>query len=198
MKKTVAIAILAALVLLAGCVPSIHELYTRKTKTWDPALLGIWQGSEPDEIWTFEEGDDRTYILSIVQKDSGEVRISEFDVTLVNLYGDHYMDWFPAENELPEPVGDVYRFHLLPVHTFVKVHATDPNLTISLMDPDKVEDLLTDNPDLVKHEVRDDRLILTADPEALQSFLRNPKAAENIWTDPVDLKRLSNAPGETK
>jgi hypothetical protein len=36
---------------IVGCVPSLHELYTRETVVYDAALLGDWEGE--DTVWQF-------------------------------------------------------------------------------------------------------------------------------------------------
>ena len=33
----------ALAIFLAGCVPSLHELYTEDTVVFDPKLVGCWQ-----------------------------------------------------------------------------------------------------------------------------------------------------------
>ena len=189
MKNRIWIGLICVLLLAGGCVPSLHQLYTNRTVTMDDHLPGIWQNSDEEEVWTFREK-DRGYRLSIVQQENDDkVKISELDVTLVSLYGKTYMDWYPADQDID--AGDYYKMTMLPVHLFVKVHDTDPNLVLSLMDLEKVTDLLKKSPDLVKHENREDYVILTAQPEELQQFIMKPEVDAEIWGDTITLNRIS-------
>lgn len=167
----------------AGCVPSLHELYTDDTVVFDPKLVGCWETGK-DEQWCFtRHGQEDAYDLII----SGEDENRSFLVAhLVDLEGRRYLDLYPSEDaELC--TGDWYKFHLLGVHTFMQVRATDPNLVMAVMQPDEVRDLLRKKPDLIPHEFVEDRVVLTASPRRLQAFLTTPEIVEQIFDDPGHL-----------
>jgi hypothetical protein len=164
---------------LAGCVPSLHELYTDDTVVFDPKLVGCWEAT--DSQWCFTRHEDQNaYDLIIVEK---EEQKSYLLAHLVELDGLRYLDLFPQE-KVELNTGDWYKFHLLPVHTFMKIEPADPNLALSLMKPDTVQELLKEDPKLIRHELVDNRVVLTASPRELQAFLKNPKIAERIFEEP--------------
>lgn len=182
MNSTKRIYAAAMILLLAGCVPSLHELYTEDTVVFDPKLVGCWEAS--DSLWCFTRHENQdAYDLIIIEK---EEQKSYLLAHLVDLDGRRYLDLYPKD-QVDLNTGDWTRFHLLPVHTFMRVETADPNLALALMKPDTVEELLKENPRLVKHEVVDDRVVLTASPRELQAFLKNPKIADRIFEEPEDL-----------
>ena len=46
-RRAFALAITAA-ILVTGCVPTLHPLYTERDLTFDAALIGLWCGAEDD------------------------------------------------------------------------------------------------------------------------------------------------------
>lgn len=194
MKRSIVRGCVCAAVLLIGCVPSLHELYTEETLIFDEGLLGTWKG---EDVWHFEPDGEDGYLLTIVQDEAGKPQDGRFTAKLVNMDGRRYMDWFPVDEAICED-NDYLRFNWLPMHTFVKLEATDPNLVVCLMDPEKVRDLLKEKPEMVKHEVRDGRVILTASTAELQEFLRNPAADRAVWSEAHTLERVKGTENRTK
>jgi hypothetical protein len=80
-----------------------------------------------------------------------------------------FLDIFPEYSTCEGPV--MYKEHFLRVHTFMVVDELSAHLRLRAMNPSRIEKLLTEQPDLVKHEVRDDSVILTAGTEELQRFI---------------------------
>lgn len=172
--------------ILAGCVPSLHELYTEDTVIFDEKLIGCW--GEGDEMWCFtRHGKDDAYDLIITED---EDKRSFLYAVLTDVKGQMFLDLYPQE-KVEMCTGDWYKFHLLPVHTFIKVDATDPNLVIAAMNPDNLKELLAEKPDLVKHETVDDgpRVVLTASPRELQAFLSNNQVVETIFPESETMPR---------
>lgn len=166
--------------MIVGCVPSLHEFYTPETITWDPALVGCWQASEQEQ-WCFTRHlQEDAYDLII----SGEnEKRSVLIAHLINLEGQRYLDLYPS-GDVDICTGDWYKYHLLPVHTCMKVEQTDPNLVMAIMQPDAVRDLLRRNPKLIEHNIVDDRVVLTASTPRLQALLADPQINEKIFEEP--------------
>ena len=102
--------------------------------------------------------------------------------------GQRFFDFCPS-NDAELEGGEWLKFHIIGVHLFFKVVQTEPNLVIAAMNPDKVEKLLKEKPELVKHEVleKDGRIVLTDTPENLQKFLLEGMIVEEFFGDPVEL-----------
>jgi hypothetical protein len=72
-----------------------------------------------------------------------------------------------------------YKVHWVPAHTFVKVDETGETLRVRIMDPDKVKKMLEKQPVLLKHEVVDNDVLLTAGTKELQEFIK--RHPDDIW-----------------
>ena len=79
--------------------------------------------------------------------------------------------------------NDFYKMHLLPVHTFMRVEQIQPTLRMAPLDPDWVGEFLEDHPDAIRHEKLDDRIILTAEPKELQSFLIEHEQTKDAFSE---------------
>ena len=171
--------------LLAGCVPSLHPLYTDKDLTFEEKLSGSW--SDGEQIWKFEgDSEEKSYELIVIDKD---LKKGEFTAHLVKIDSMLFLDLFPEEPELQ--ANDFYKFHLLPVHTFVGVEQIEPTLKMRMMDPDTIKQMLENDPNLIKHEiVEEDRVVLTASTEQLQVLMKKHANDKDFFGDTGEFKRL--------
>ena len=166
---------------LAGCLPSLHPLYNDETLIFKEELVGKWMGEDGD-LWQFTRAGEKEYELRI--RDDEE-ELGRFSAHLIELEGLMFLDLFP-DNEPLEDLSDFYKIHILPVHTFMKVNQINPNLQLRLVDYEKMEDILKNDPNVIKHETVDDRIVLTANTEELQDFVI--KHIETIFADESDDK----------
>ncbi|MHC4462460.1 MAG: hypothetical protein ACYS6W_06185 [Planctomycetota bacterium] len=153
-------------IMLGGCVlSSLHPLYTDKELIYEEKLIGKW--SDGNNIWEFRAGEPNTYQMRVLDEEGKEGRFAAHLVKLENML---FLDIFPDGETLGEPQA-FYSFHLLPTHTFMKVEQIEPKLQLRMMDYDKVSKILKENPNLLKHEDVEDRIVLTASTEQLQKFI---------------------------
>jgi len=47
------------LLILGGCVPSLHPFYVDKDVAFDPSVLGTWSDKESKETWEFTKHGER-------------------------------------------------------------------------------------------------------------------------------------------
>ncbi len=164
-----------------SCVPSLHQLFTKDSLTFDEALIGSWK--EDDNIWKFEKESDSRYKMTMTD---AEGKSGEFETHLVKI-GDHlYLDLYPLEPELRE--NDFYKMHLIPSHTFMWVKQIEPQLELSPMGPQAIQRLIEKHPDAVKHEIVKDTVVLTASPKELQGFVK--KYHNHLFDEPGELERI--------
>jgi hypothetical protein len=183
--------------LLGSCVPSLHPLYTDKELVFEEKLLGSW--SEDDQVWQFKKGqEEKSYDLITDEKG----KKGEFTAFLVKLQDGSktdkekkaagqtllFLDLYPKEPKLE--ASDFYKFHLLPIHTFIKIEQINPTLKMRVMNPDKLQEMLQDKPDLIKHEVLEDRIVLTASTKQLQKFMLAHAEDEGLFGEPTELERI--------
>ncbi len=192
---------LAAVAAIAGCVPSIHGIATEESIVWDEVLIGRWGDSEkaddPNaEIWQFEKGDKEGIDYTLTHSADGKV--GQFKAVLVQVGDMLFLDLFPCENEALENTSDLYKMHLVGMHTFIIIDELGNELKMRMMNADKVEKLLNENPAAVKHEIRGNRdlVILTASPEELQGFLL--QYADQIFDDKDGDAMVKLSAGEGK
>ncbi|MDH3253441.1 MAG: hypothetical protein OEM62_00475 [Acidobacteriota bacterium] len=177
--------LLAGLALLAGCVPSLHPLYTAKDLIFEPQLLGTWRGENEDETWAFSAHDPSSYRLVVTDDDDRESRLV---VHLVNISDERFLDIYPEK--LDTGLGDLFKMHYVPAHTFFHVEQIEPTLRLAYLDPDWLETFLAANPTTVNHELVDDLIVLTAPTDALQAFVLQHLDTNGAFSEPSDMHRV--------
>ena len=169
-------------VMLGGCVlTSLHPLYTDEELIFEEKLIGKWSGE--NNLWEFREGEPNTYQMRIFDGQEGR-----FVAHLVKLGDMLFLDIFPDSETLGEPQG-FYGFHILPVHTFMKVEQIEPKLQLRAMNYNKVSEMLKDDPNLLKHEVVEDRIVLTASTEQLQEFIVEYAGEDGVFAEATEFTR---------
>jgi hypothetical protein len=190
LMKKITIPLLIGL-LAAGCVPlSLHPLYTEADLVFEPGLLGEWAERDSEETWTFTNGNENSYNFSYVDE---EGKRGEFVAHLVNVQGNLFLDIRPKEPE--EDAADIYRWHLLGMHSFLHVRQIHPELQMAVLDPDWLKDFLAKNPEEISYEAVDDKIILTARPKALQAFLIKCEGLEGAFGDYSNMTRKQESAG---
>ncbi|MCL5281604.1 MAG: hypothetical protein M1376_17030 [Planctomycetes bacterium] len=198
--------------LLAGCVPivSLHPLCTKETIAYEEKLLGTWveDANQPEVTWEFahleqsaarllpadlRDALDKCYRLNLADK---EGRRGSFAACLVKLQDKLFLDVlpdrFPSGEQDPNQMKLVYNaFFFTPVHSFVRVSSIGDQLKIRLTDDDGFKKLVQADPKVVKHDVLDDRPILTASTEELQAFVAKYADDERLFPGEVTLTRRS-------
>ncbi|MBC8481239.1 MAG: hypothetical protein H8D47_01055 [Planctomycetes bacterium] len=190
------------LIVVGGCVPSLHPLYTEKDIIFEEKLLGTWKSDDPDWVWEFEKGDEEnSYDLFITEEPGEEQKKDKLIVHLVRLDDMLFLDFYP-EGTLGEK-GDIWLMHLVPAHTFMKVEQIDSIFKARFMNPDEIANMLEDKPDLIRHEViKDDKIVLTASTLELQNFIKEHAEDEDFFLESGEFKRVivteANEPDEDK
>jgi hypothetical protein len=161
--KIIAFYLLA--VVLGGCVPSLHPLFTENERIFDANLVGIWY-TDSNETWEFKPG-SKSYECIYVDKDGKSGR---FNAGLGKLQNNMFLDIFPSELKLTE--NDFYKIHFVPTHTFMRVNLTKDSLELRVMNPDGLDKLLKSEPNGIKHESSEGGgVVLTASTKELQDFM---------------------------
>jgi hypothetical protein len=163
-------------VLLGGCVQSLHPLLTEKDWIFDANLVGTWMSKDSNECWEFSSEDNKTY--TFVYTDS-EGKSGDFNAWLGKLDGYTFLDIWPKPLDLD--ASDFYESHFLKSHSFMMVEAITPQLKLRQIDRDRVDKLLENDPNIIKHErIEDGYIVLTASTEELQEFVLNYGVNEEL------------------
>ncbi|HBG78068.1 MAG TPA: hypothetical protein DDW84_04355 [Phycisphaerales bacterium] len=181
MKTTLKkIAFYTLAILLGGCVPSLHPLFTDEEIIFDANLVGVWSEPNSKNFWEFKQADNKKY--DVIYTD--EKGIGKFDGRLGKIGGDTFIDFYPQDINLPG--SDFYKFHLLGIHTFAKVGLSKDSLKLSVMNPDNVEKLLKTDPNATKHEKVDDRIVLISSTKELQTFIKKYGKDNDLFKEEND------------
>ena len=177
MRDIVTSLTLGLVLILGGCIPSLHPLYTDKDLVFDTAILGEWvRADHSEQTLTFTKGDENEYKL--VQTDEADRTV--FIAHLVRLDGKLFLDVVSDSTTQCDC--------LCGVHMFFFISQVEPTLTSSL-DSDWIEKFLKKNPSALKHEFVGKDLWLTAPPKKLQSFVLKHLNTKDAFTDPNDYVR---------
>jgi hypothetical protein len=198
------------LIFLSGCVVySFYPLYTEKDLFANELLSGRWletddENTAPEDadgIWTFqhpyinkkksEEKDSLSYVLTLKTKENDRYLESVFDVHLIELGGDYFLDFYLRDFMEGDDLtlGD---FHVIPVHTFAKLTITENRLFINWFDPNWLEELIKQNKIRIHHEDNGDFILLTAKPKELQKFVTKYVNSEEAFKDGLEVELIRN------
>lgn len=154
-------------IILGGCVPSLHPLFTENELVFDSNLVGKWVvPDDANEYWQFTAAANKKYDVFYKDKKG----IGKFDGRLGKLGNDTFIDLYPKDINIPG--NDFYKAHLIGAHTFVRIEFVGNQLDLKAMNPDSLDKLLKTDPNAIKHERAEERTILTAPTPQLQAFVK--------------------------
>jgi hypothetical protein len=175
------------LLLLTGCIRSLHPIYTDETVIFKPELVGKWFGEEDDEYWFFSPVGDNHY--GVIFCDDGKIQ-GPFDGYLCRIDDVYFLDLYPAEETRKD--DSYFQFHFLPVHTFLYVQQFEPTLIMRSPSSDWLEKYLEVDPGAIKHEIINDEIVLTASPVELQQFWSKHVDTDSAFTQPDEFIKRAN------
>ncbi len=187
--------------LLGGCIPvmSLHPLFTEENLVFEEKLLGTWvdDPNSPETTWEFRRFDEPGEANEIAYKllfSDNEGQKGSFIAHLVKLDNKLFLDAYPSEvpwePKDPNQVQWLYNtLFLIPAHTFLKIDSIEPQLKMHWTTEDKMEEMLKENPDAVKHTSVEDRLVLTASTKELQAFVLKYADDERVFPAEAILTR---------
>lgn len=151
-----------------GEAQSVSPLYREGEVETEPALVGTW------EAWglhfTFEPVADSGYELTIADQDKELPFCVVFDVRLVRLRGELYLDAKFSRTTIAGKRGDEL-VPRIPIHLLVKVSFEDEQMILILPSETWFEDGVTRGRIQIRHERFGDVTLLTAPTEELREFV---------------------------
>jgi len=168
-KLKIAAFYLLALI-LGGCVPSLHPLFTENELIFDANLVGIWAPVDSNETWEFKpsgKSDSNSYECIYIENNG---KSGGFYAGLGNLGDNMFLDIYPKELNLSE--NDFYKTHFVAAHSFMRAQLTKDSLELRVMNPGNLDKLLKSDPGIIKHErLESGGIVLTAPTKELQKFM---------------------------
>lgn len=182
----------ALAVLLVGCwQKSLHPFYRVGDLAPDKQLIGRWETTpdspdEDPERWRFRQLGPDSYTLEFLDSDGKKYR---YVAHLFKLEEKRFLDLAPPPGEASG----------IPAHYLFLVSELGATFVITPLSHEWMRDFLTAHPHALPHarmpdpEHRDkrehDELILTADTEALQDFLRRHWDERGFFDDPITFEK---------
>jgi hypothetical protein len=174
-------------VILGGCatpVPSVYPLFSEDELIFDPNLLGLWKDTDSNLTALFSRIEDPPPLCFAKRSSGGDVNAYKlviagddgnkglFVAGLGELLGNLFLEIYPdTSRAFKRKESDFHKQHLLSTYSFMRIEQIDPNLRVALMDYDKVGKLIESDPDAIRHEFANGKLLLTASTEELQWFV---------------------------
>ncbi|MCX7049559.1 MAG: hypothetical protein NTX50_29250 [Candidatus Sumerlaeota bacterium] len=185
--RKIAIAVAGAiLTAIFACVPSLHPLYTDKDLIYDATLVGAWTNEDGTNKYSFIREGDKQYRLTTVDEQAKE---GTFLVSMLKLSGATFLDLYPIDPK-PDENG-FYKVHYVPAHSFARITLDKDSLKVTFISPEWLASAVKANPNLVKHEIIEDHVVLTAATADLQKFVVDILNIKDAWPEPAVLKRLA-------
>lgn len=179
------------LLVAAGCpVVSLQPLYNSTEElVFKPELAGRWAAEDAgDEYIEFSQDSSKMYTMTLHDKDS-EIR---FAVGMVEVKGRLFLDLLPEE-----PKGDSAMW-MQRMHEFWSIDLNKDTLAVKGMSGDWTGDRSEKGRLWVRHEIIDDKIILTAKPDRLKRFVRKWVDDPDAFVEVGTLHRVESAPDDAK
>ncbi|MEM1323449.1 MAG: hypothetical protein AAGG75_24495 [Bacteroidota bacterium] len=186
MKNWIALGFIACLLLLInGCIPSIHPLYTQKDLIKDDRIVGTW-GEAPKKQWIFKALSNKSYGLSY----SDEEVEDKFVTHLLKLGDNYYLDFYPQEDHKEADAHTILGYMTqLPVHNFAKLEINETQIQMHFFDTEWLEKLFEQRKIRIKHEKTSNYILLTAPTKDLQQFILKYADEEAAYSKTIILNK---------
>jgi hypothetical protein len=183
------------MIFLAGCIASIHPLYTSKDVVFEESLVGEWFEKNNSNRWVFESSGDSAYILTYYENgvfggDSIST-LSKFETILLKLKNQYFLDLYPGDND-HIPLSSLLSTTLFPVHTFAKLTFTDGEFVVSFFSNEWLQQSISENKLKIAHERANSQIILTASTTDLQEMVIKNADNTEAFIEPKTLVRSKN------
>lgn len=197
-KSLFIIALLA--VSLSSCVYALFPIYTPETIVFKKELLGIWETDSALFQLRFEVYDetkakgqlnfrhrhgsyqevetDKSYKLTIYDLQNPEATES-FQAHLVRLGDHHFLDLIPLLEHRNDNLGN----NFMALHSFAKVRIQKEGFVLSQFDLTKLNELFESNLIRLRHENVNGTVLITAQSEELQKFLKRYAADQSVFEE---------------
>jgi hypothetical protein len=188
MMRAKASFIIVPCLLIAGCyVQSLNPIYSKETLTFDLGLIGTWYSRGDDsEMWIFEEAGDSEYSLTGKFADNGRIQEAYFQAFLCKLGNDVFLDILPKESHT---MPDIYQAHLVPVHSFLRLHREGDLLLTESIDYNIFKTVAKQQKTNLEYTALDDRILITASTEEIQRFFVQNADYDSLFQRPDTLYR---------
>lgn len=187
---------------IPGCIViSFYPLYEKEDLFPNDLLLGQWLDKDSsqwnlDYFYSKKKGKMQTdslgYEMSLMLKD-GKTEKSSFDVHIIRLGGEYYLDFYLDDYEPVENRDDdfmLFDLHLMKVHTFARLKYWGDSALIEWFDSSWLEEQLKENKIRIRHENNGENILLTAKSAELKKFIKKYGHLKDAYGTDLMLYRI--------
>jgi len=187
MKRIKVSVILFAVVLcLAGCLTTLHPIFTAKDLITDPRLIGNWEKAKDKSkvIYRQPNANELNNLSPALQSEAGKIYMldekdeqgdirSTYYAFMVKLGKYYYMDYYPASEKERQSADNFFAAHYIPMHSIYRIEFKNNNsFDVRRLDGGYLEKLIKNKQIRIRHEVMEDGgIFITAPTEELQQYL---------------------------
>lgn len=187
MKKiTLLTGLLIGILVLEGCLTTLHPIFTAKDLVFDSRLAGSWKKTKDGSMTTYRQAtaNDLQTLSPTLQRNANKIYILEetdaqsktsstYYAFLVKLGKYYYLDYYPAGPKANQSAGEFFAAHYIPMHSIYRVKFNgDLSFDLQQLDGGYLENLIRNKKIRLRHEVTDDGdYVITAPTEELQQYL---------------------------
>ena len=187
MKRIKVSVILFAVVLcLAGCLTTLHPIFTGKDLITDPRLIGNWEKAKDKSkvIYRQPNVNELNNLSPALQSEAGKIYMldekdeqgdirSTYYAFIVKLGKYYYMDYYPASEKERQSADNFFAAHYIPMHSIYRIEFKNNNsFDVRRLDGGYLEKLIKNKQIRIRHEVMEDGgIFITAPTEELQQYL---------------------------
>jgi len=182
MKTRNLIAIGAAAVLLAACIPSVNPFYEEKDVVFDAHLIGEWQDKETTnnpEIWAFEQSTNKSYDLTVTE----DGKTGKFRAYLFKLKQEQFLDLIPTDCDYASNQATLVAAAMVPGHLLMRIGQIEPELKIATCDYDWLAKYVQTNSSAIAHHTESQSMVLMAETADLQKFVLNHLGTNELFQE---------------
>jgi len=186
--KTSRLSLLAAfLLMLGGCIPSLHPPYTEKDLVSDGRLPGAYEDEDGAVRWVFSDAGEMKYSLAIRDHD----KTSTMEARLFKIENQLFLGLHPSMDGLDDCKRDAFfQASVVPAHIFFKVSRLDAeHFEFQSLEADWLKKRLTQSGAPAHAVVRKERIVLTASTAELRKFLAAHLKDPEAWSEPAKMIR---------
>ena len=127
---------------------------------------------------------EKTYRM-IVQQNEDEASV--YKVHLVKIGDNHFIDLFP----IIDTNHGAFTENLFPVHTFMKIDFNANQLELTSFDLEKLNEMFVKNLVRLRHENVNGTILITAQPEELQKFLKVYSDVKEVYENATTYRKVA-------
>ena len=176
------------LVLISGCLTTLHPIFTERDLVYKPELTGNWRTKDNNNEGSAEISSlakeksielpgkissikDKGYLVTYKNKDGN---VSGIYIAFLARIGKHlYFDYYPVSKEAEKKEDEFYMQHFVKMHTPYRVDMLkDGGFELSQLEGSYLDQLIEEKKIRIRHELNSDgNVVITASTEELQQYI---------------------------